>query len=65
MIQVMPSDTIMLTQTIIYPWPSKEKFKEAFLKFDVPDDDYERAKKNMDHGSVRLPLQKTIRWMEV
>ena len=53
LIQVMASDTIMLTQTVIYPWPSKEKFKEAFLKFDVPDDDYERAKKNLDIAQLR------------
>lgn len=53
MIQVMASDTIMLTQTIIYPWPSREKFKEAFLNFDVPDDDYERAKKNLDVALLR------------
>jgi hypothetical protein len=52
-IQVMSSDTIMLTQTIIYPWPTREKFKEAFLNFDVPDDDYERAKKNLDIGQLR------------
>jgi hypothetical protein len=53
LIQVMASDTIMLTQTVIYPWPSKENFKDAFLKFDVPDDDYERAKKNLDIAQLR------------
>jgi len=53
LIQVMASDTIMLTQTIIYPWPSKEKFKETFLKYDVPDDDYERAKKNLDLAQLK------------
>jgi hypothetical protein len=53
LIQVMASDTILLTETVIYPWPSREKFKEAFLKFDVPDDDYERAKKNLDIAQLR------------
>jgi hypothetical protein len=53
LIQVMASDTIMLTQTVIYPWPSKEEFKEAFLKYDVPDDDYERAKKNLDLAQLK------------
>jgi hypothetical protein len=53
LIQVMASDTILLTQTIIYPWPSKEKFKETFLKYDVPDDDYERAKKNLDLAQLK------------
>ena len=53
LIQVMSSDTILLTQTIIYPWPSREDFKEAFLKYDVPDDDYERARKNLDSELLR------------
>jgi hypothetical protein len=53
LIQVMTSDTIMLAQTVIYPWPSKEDFVEVFLKHDVPDDDYERARKNIDPDKMR------------
>lgn len=53
LIQVMASDTILLAQTVIYPWPSKEQFKEVFLKYDVPDDDYERARKNLDPDRMR------------
>jgi len=53
LIQVMTSDTIMLPQTVIYPWPSREQFAEAFLTLDVPDDDFERAKKNMDQAALR------------
>jgi len=53
LIQVMTSDTILLSQTVIYPWPSREEFKEAFLNYDVPDDDYERARKNLDPEQLR------------
>lgn len=53
LIQVMSNDTIMLSQTVIYPWPSREDFKEAFLNFDVPDDDYERAKRNLNSEFLR------------
>ncbi len=53
LIQVMPSDTVLLPQTVIYPWPSREEFKEAFLSFDVPDDDYERARKNLEASKIR------------
>lgn len=53
LIQVMSSDTIMLSQTVIYPWPSREDFVEAFLEFDVPDDDYERARKNLNSELLR------------
>jgi hypothetical protein len=44
--QSLQKDTIELPLTVIYPWPSKEKFREAFLKLQVPDDDYERMRKN-------------------
>lgn len=48
MFQVMTSDTVYLSETVIYPWPTKEQFKEAFLKLDIPDDDYEIARKNLE-----------------
>jgi len=48
MIQVMSADTIYLTETVIYPWPTKEQFKEAFLTLEIPDDDLEIARKNLD-----------------
>jgi len=53
LIQVMSSDTITLPQTVIYPWPSREQFAEHFLTFDVPDDDYERARKNLEGSKIR------------
>lgn len=48
MFQVMATDTIYLNETVIYPWPTKEQFKEAFLNLDIPDDDLEIARKNLD-----------------
>jgi hypothetical protein len=48
MFQVMTSDTVYLSETVIYPWPTKEQFKEAFLNLDIPDDDLEIARKNLD-----------------
>lgn len=53
LIQVMPTDTILLPQTVIYPWPSREEFVEHFLTYDVPDDDYERARKNLEGSKIR------------
>lgn len=41
-------DTLEVPLVDIYPWPSPEEFKEVFLALDVPDDDLERAKKNLD-----------------
>ena len=47
MIQVMATDTIYLSETVIYPWPTREQFKEAFLNLDIPDDDITIARKNL------------------
>ncbi len=53
LIQVMSNDTITLAQTVIYPWPSPEEFEQVFLTAEIPDDDYERAKKNLDMTKLR------------
>jgi hypothetical protein len=47
MIQVMATDTIYLSETVIYPWPTREQFKEAFLNLDIPDDDITVARNNL------------------
>ncbi len=47
MFQVMYPDTVYLPETVIYPWPSPSQFKDAFLSLRIPDDDYERARKNI------------------
>jgi len=51
--QVMTTDTIYLSETIIYPWPTKEDFKEAFLNLDIPDDDYQLALRNLEQSELR------------
>lgn len=48
MIQVMTKSEIYLPNTIIYPWGSREQFPQAFKDLRLPDDDLERAKRNMD-----------------
>ena len=47
LIQVMNADTILLNETVIYPWPTLEQFKKAFVELKIPDDDLERARKNL------------------
>lgn len=47
MFHVLHRDTIYLPETIIYPWPSPEQFRYAFIHFQVPEDDYDRAMKNI------------------
>jgi hypothetical protein len=57
MIQVMAADTIYLTETVIFPWPTKEQFKEAFLTLEIPDDDLEIARKNLDKRQLLTKAQ--------
>jgi len=51
-IQVMANDTIYLSETVIYPWPTKEQFRKAFLNLDIPDDDIAIARKNLTQNDL-------------
>ena len=53
LIQMMQTDTFLLQETVIYPWPSKENFKEAFLALQLPDDDLLRAQTNLEREYIR------------
>jgi hypothetical protein len=53
LIQALTSDTIFLSESVIYPWPSVEQFREAFIKLKIPDDDYEIARKNLAQAEIR------------
>lgn len=57
LIQLMESDTIMLNEFKVYPWPSKEQFKEAFLSLRVPDNDMERANRNLALAQMRAIME--------
>lgn len=52
-IQLMTMDTINLAETVVYPWPSKEQFREAFLSLQVPDDHLETARKNLEREKLK------------
>lgn len=53
-IQLMVQDTFYLPETIIRPLPSKEAFDYAFKHWDVPNDQYEIARKNTDVYLLRM-----------
>ena len=40
-------DTIMINAVEIYPWKSYEEFKEAFVNLKLPNDNMERARRNI------------------
>ena len=53
LIQMLHNDTIYLKESVIYPWPTKEQFKQAFLNLNIPDDDLERARKNIAREELK------------
>ncbi len=53
LIHVLSTDTIMLPVAVIYPWPSKEQFAEAFVNVEIPNDDYKRAIHNLEQAEMK------------
>lgn len=49
----LSADTVLLPETTILPWPTREQFKQAFLQANVPDDDLARAQKNLPEATLR------------
>ena len=54
LIQLMTADTLTLSEAYIFPWPTYEDFKAAFANLRIPDDDLERARKNLDPEKFRM-----------
>jgi hypothetical protein len=46
-IQILEVDTVLLRETTVYPWPSREQFRQAFLAASAPETDIERAQRNL------------------
>lgn len=60
LIQIMRSDTIMLDEAVVYPWPSKEDFKDAFLALELPNSELQNARRNMN-ASHMIALAENMR----
>lgn len=53
LIEVLRQDTVYLKEAIIYPWPTPDQFKKAFLELNMPDDDLARANNNLARAQMR------------
>jgi hypothetical protein len=53
LIQMMQTDTILLMETVIYPWPSLAALEQAIVNIVIPEDDYDRAIKNLTLQELR------------
>ena len=54
LIQLLTADTLTLPAAFIFPWPTYEDFKQAFINLDIPDDDLEIARKNLSGEKIRM-----------
>ncbi len=52
LVQLMTQDTINLPETVVFPWPSKENFKQEFLAMDVSEELQAIAAKNVAKKSL-------------
>lgn len=53
MYQMMQTDTFLLQETVIYPWPTIEALEYAIVNTVVPENDYDRAMKNLEREALR------------
>jgi hypothetical protein len=48
----LQSDTINIPLVKIFPWATPEEFKKAFIEADIPDDDLQIAKRNLNREKM-------------
>ncbi len=56
---LMERDTFMIAAVEIYPWKNYEEFKQAFINLKVPEDDLERARRNIAMIKTQLIMENT------
>lgn len=59
-IQVLVRDTINLKEAIVYPWPTKDEFKRAFVELKLSDDDLKRAQRNFELAAMKEIQEQVI-----
>ena len=47
-------DTVLMDEARIYPWPSRERFKQEFMALRLEADARERARRNLDFDPMAL-----------
>lgn len=51
--QIMSKDDILLPEAVIYPWPSRQYFKQEFLALDVNQELQQKARENLAEEVLR------------
>ena len=53
-VQPLRVDTVMMDEARIYPWPSRERFKQEFMALRLEADARERARRNLNFDPMAL-----------
>lgn len=59
LIQMLTTDTVLLGESFVRPWPTQEQFREAFLNLKIPDDDLVRARRNLARYEMKEKWETT------
>lgn len=51
-VQIMSEDTLLLPETVIFPWPSRKHFEIEFLAMDVSDIEREAVQENLSEDKI-------------
>lgn len=52
-VKFMVSDTTYIDSVVIYPWPTKEMLRKAFLELEFEESDIDRAMKNLEREYLK------------
>lgn len=52
-LQIMSADNYLLPEVFIYPWPSKDHFKQEFFALDISNEIREKAQENLASDAMR------------
>ena len=52
-VKLLSTDTYYIDTVTVYPWPSKEMFKQAFLSLEIEENDVDRALKNLEREYLK------------
>jgi hypothetical protein len=56
---ILETDTVAINEVVVYPWKTYEEFKQAFLNVKIPENDAERARKNIALLKTQIILDDT------
>lgn len=57
MVKLLTQDTINLPVMVIRPFPTRAAFDHVFVHKDIPDDDLERARKNLEAEELKEQMR--------